>query len=172
MTWVPSSFIMKTEVLVFLTQPLSSLSMSDPQIFHSDLRECNNSDDSDLQYKVTVRGAGQGTIFLDRLLICHSYCCGYCMTVHVLSSFPLTFMFHLILFFLGVNNINIFSLCLFEWTFKLWWRWICHIFISDRKTVLILTFPPVLLLQVLFFWQQRQPYKNATAEMSPQIYRT
>lgn len=86
-----------------------------PTIFHSDLGECNNSDDSDLLYKVTVRGAGQGTIFLDRLLICHSYCCGYCMTVHVLSSScPLTFIFHLIPFFLRVNSIKILPLCLFE----------------------------------------------------------
>lgn len=87
-----------------------------PTIFLPDLRECNNSNDSDLLYKVTVRGACQGTIFPDRLLICHSYCCGYCMTVHVLSSSSLlTFMFHLIsLLFLGVYDIKILSCCLFK----------------------------------------------------------
>lgn len=75
-----------------------------PTVFYSDLWECNNSNDSDLWHKVIIREAGQGTISLDRLLICHSYCCGYCMTGHVLSSSsPLTFMFHLVsLLFLRV----------------------------------------------------------------------
>lgn len=85
-------------------------------IFLPDLGECNNSNYSVLLYKVTVREACQGTIFPDRCLICHSYCCGYCMTVHVLSSCSLlTFMFHLIsLLFLGVYDIKILSCCLFK----------------------------------------------------------
>lgn len=85
-------------------------------IFLPDLGECNNSNYSVLLYKVTVREACQGTIFPDRLLICHSYCCGYCMTVHVLSSSSLlTFMFHLIrLLFLGFYDIKILSCCLFK----------------------------------------------------------
>lgn len=85
-------------------------------IFLSDLGECNNSNYSVLLCKVTVREACQGTIFPDRLLICHSYCCGYCMTVHVLSSSSLlTFMFHLIsLLFVGVYDIKILSCCLFK----------------------------------------------------------
>lgn len=88
-----------------------------PTVFHCDLWECNNSNDSDLWYKVIVRGAGQGTISPDRLLIRHSYCCGYCMTVHVLSSSsPLTFMFHLVsLVFLRACNIKILFCCLFKW---------------------------------------------------------
>lgn len=85
-------------------------------IFLPDLGECNNSNYSVLLYKVTVREACRGTIFSGRLLICHSYCCGYCMTVHVLSSSSLlTFMFHLIsLLFLGVYDIKILSCCLFK----------------------------------------------------------
>lgn len=85
-------------------------------VFLLDLGECNNSNYSLLLYKVTVREAWQGTIFPDRLLICHSYCCGYCMTVHVLSSSSLlTFMFHLImLLFLGFYDIKILSCCLFK----------------------------------------------------------
>lgn len=85
-------------------------------IFLPDLGEYNDSNYSVLLYKVTVREACQGTIFPDRLLICHSYCCGYCMTVHVLSSSSLlTFMFHLIrLLFLRFYDIKILSWCLFK----------------------------------------------------------
>lgn len=63
-----------------------------------------------------MRGACRGTMFPDRLLICHSHCWGYCMTVHVLSSSSLlTFMFHLIsLLFLGVYDIKMLSCCLFK----------------------------------------------------------
>lgn len=88
-------------------------------IFLPDLGECNNSNYSVLLYKVTVREACRGTIFPDRLLICHSYRCGYCMTVHVLSSSSLlTFMFHLnSLLFLGVYDIKILSYCLFKCRF-------------------------------------------------------
>lgn len=114
MTGVPLSSAIKNKSPCFSHLAFEFTEHVWPTIFHIDLRECNNSDDSDLLYKVTVRGAGQGTIFLDRLLICHSYCCGYCMTVHVpSSSCPLTFMFHFILFFLRVNIIKIFSL--FVW---------------------------------------------------------
>lgn len=85
-------------------------------IFLPDLGEFNNSNYSVLLYKVTVREACWGTIFPDRLLICHSYRCGYWMTVHVLSSSSLlTFIFHLIsLLFLGVYDIKILSCCLFK----------------------------------------------------------
>lgn len=172
MTGVPWSFSpLKTKVLVFPHLALGFTEHVWPTIFHSDLRECNNSDDSDLLYKVTVRGACQGTIFPDRLLICHSYCCGYCMTVHVLSSScPLTFMFHLIiLFFLGVNNINIWPWCLFEWKPGLWWRRISQVFISDRKTVANFNIYVTAIFSEV--WMERERFENATAEMLSLIYR-
>lgn len=111
----PSDLICSHPIVIFFPTSSRFDELFCSAIFLPDFGGCNNSNYSVLLYKVTVKEAWQDTIFPDRLLICHSYCCGYCMTVHVLSSSSLlTFMFHLIsLLFLGVYDIKILSCCLF-----------------------------------------------------------